>query len=326
LPVLNRKNKRFCIKRGEFMRIAIVGAGAMGSFFGARLSRTGSDEVCLIDVWQEHLDEIVNKGLLIKEHESVEIYHDFKTYSASELAGPMDLVIFFVKSILTRKAAEESISLFGGGTLALTLQNGLGNVEALGEILGEENVIAGTTAHGAMLVGPGNIQHTGIGETIIGELNGEITDRILMIQKTFNQAGIETSLSQNVSGLVWDKLLVNVGINALTGITGIKNGELLKCREIEQLLELAVEEGVCIAKAKGITLSSKDPVEHTKEVCRATATNKSSMLQDILKGDKTEIDMMNGAILREGRLLGIGTPINLCLTNLIKFKEEENGH
>jgi len=135
---------------------------------------------------------------------------------------------------------------------------------------------------------------------------------------------METELSDNVMGLVWDKLLVNVGINALTGITKLENGKLLEYPGIEEIMGDAVAEGCAVAAAKNIKLGFDDPAEHTREVARATGANRSSMLQDILNGKKTEIDMINGAIVREGEALGIATPVNRVLSELIKYFQSIN--
>jgi len=199
----------------------------------------------------------------------------------------------------------------------------LGNIDLIRTEIGDQNVVAGTTAHGATMLGPGKMRHAGSGKTIIGELDGSLSQRIQMIAQVLRDAELETEISGNVLGLVWDKLLVNVGINALTGITGLHNGELLKHPEIEALLEAAVEEAAAVAKAKGIILDDQDPVAHTKQVCTATAVNKSSMLQDVLNHKQTEINMINGAIVREGMALGISTPVNMVLTNLITFIQKQ---
>ncbi|MDF3001235.1 MAG: panE, partial [Bacillota bacterium] len=228
----------------------------------------------------------------------------------------------FVKSTLTSMAVKSNKAVFGPQTIALTLQNGLGNIDLIRAEIGEQNVIAGTTAHGATMLGPGAMRHAGSGKTIIGELDGKQTERIQRIAALFTEAGLETDISDNVLGLVWDKLMVNVGINALTGITKLHNGELLDHPEIEALLEAAVSEAYAVAEAKGICLSFQDPVGHTKDVCKATAANKSSMLQDILNHKTTEIDMINGAIVREGASAGIPTPVNHVLTNLIRFMQK----
>lgn len=301
------------------MKIAIVGAGAMGCLYGAKLSSIPSNEVFLIDVWKDHIEAINENGLQMEENGTVLTYNQVKGITDAEQAGPCDLAIVFVKSTLTSKAVKTNKAVFGPNTVALTLQNGLGNIDLIRAEIGDDNVIAGTTAHGATMLGPGKMRHAGSGKTIIGELNGKPTERTEKIASVLRDACLETEISDNVLGLVWDKLLVNVGINALTGITKLQNGELLNYPEIEELLEAAVSEAHEVAAAKGITLSYDDPVGHTKAVCVATAANKSSMLQDILNHKLTEIDMINGAIVREGALAGIATPVNSVLTNLIKF-------
>lgn len=301
------------------MKIAVLGAGAMGSLYGAKLSANGKNEVHLIDVWKEHIDAVNSNGLQMEEGDDVLLYENLKGHTSSEETGVCDLVLVFVKSTVTKTAVESNAAVFGPNTVALTLQNGLGNIEQISSVIGAERVIAGTTAHGATMLSPGKIRHAGKGKTIIGELGGHESDRIRKMAAVLEDAGMETVISGNVLGRVWDKLLVNVGINALTGITKLYNGQLLDYPEIEELLEKAVSEGVAVARAKGIRLGFDDPVAHTKDLCRATAANKSSMLQDILNDRQTEIEMMNGAIVREGKALGIETPVNLALTNLITY-------
>jgi 2-dehydropantoate 2-reductase len=227
-----------------------------------------------------------------------------------------------VKSTLTGSAVDSNRSVFGPNTTVLTLQNGLGNIEQISEQIGLLNVIAGTTAHGATMLGPGKIRHAGHGKTVIGELNGLKSDRLQMITDLLQKAGLETDQSENVLGLIWDKLLVNVGINALTALTGLTNGQLLDHPEIVELLEGSVLEAKQVAKGKGITLHYEDPVAHTKEVCKATSFNKSSMLQDIMNHKQTEINSINGAIVDEGKTYGIKTPINEVLRNLVLFQQK----
>jgi len=301
------------------MKIAIVGAGAMGCLYGAKLSKVKSSQVFFIDVWQQHIDAINENGLIMEESGGTIDYKGLIATNDPDSVGPVDLAIIFVKSTLTEEAMNKNKSIFGPDTIAITLQNGLGNIDIISKSIGADNVLAGTTAHGATMIGPGKIRHAGAGKTIIGELSGKITDRIKEIELLFKEAGMETTVSDNVLGLVWDKLLINVGINALSGITRVENGRLLDYPEIEQLLELAVGEAMKVAERKGIKLSFADPISHTKDVCKATAANKSSMLQDVLKGNKTEIEMINGAIVREGNAMGIATPVNLVLTNIIKY-------
>ncbi len=309
------------------MKIAIIGAGAMGSLYGAKLSQNKNNQVFLLDVWQDHIDKINNNGLSLEWEGDTSIYSDVKASSRADEVGVCDLVIVFVKSTLTAKAIESNKALFGesdcfeSGTVGLTLQNGLGNVDEIKKIIGEENVIAGTTAHGATMLEAGCIRHAGKGKTIIGEISGKETERIKHIANLLNDANMETEISENVIGLIWDKLMVNVGINAIVGIAKITNGELLEHPELVNILEKAVAEAKTVADKKGVKLSYADPITHAKDVCKATSKNKASMLQDLLKGNKTEIDMINGAIVREAEFLGMEAPVNYTLTNIIKFLE-----
>lgn len=303
------------------MKIAVLGAGAMGCLYGGLLAEA-NNQVWLIDIWKEHVDIINQKGLKVEDKNGERVIKNIKATINPNEVGIVDLILVFVKSTITDKAVEGAKSVIGENTIILTLQNGLGNIEKIAAVSKEENIIAGTTAHGSTLLKPGKIRHAGKGITVIGEIDGKKSERIKVVKELFDKSQIETILTENALGVIWDKLLVNVGINAITALTELKNGELLEFKETEELLENAVSEGQNIAKAKGINLICEDPIDHTKKVCSLTANNKSSMLQDIMNKRKTEIDMINGAIVREGRKLGISTPINLALTNLIKIKEK----
>lgn len=302
------------------MKITILGAGAMGSLYGAMLSK-GENEVWLLDIAQDHVNAINKKGLLVESDGIFKAYQNLKATTNPEAIGISDLVIIFVKSTFTRQAVESNLAVFGPKTMILTLQNGLGNVEEIKKATNQGHIIAGTTAHGATLLEYGKIRHAGVGKTIIGELDGRLTSGINQLKEDFQQCGLETEVSDNVMGILWDKLLVNVGINAITGLVALENGKLAEIQALEEIMTLAVEEGMAVAHKKGIKLISEDPVAHTKAVCLATAKNKSSMLQDILNHRKTEIDRINGAIVNEGLTLGIQTPVNMVLTNLIKGKQ-----
>lgn len=303
------------------MKIAVLGAGAMGCLYGGLLA-ANDNEVWLIDIWKQHVDEINKSGLIIEDRDKKRVIKNVKATTNPNKIGVVDLVLIFVKSTITDKALTSAKSIIGENTLILTLQNGLGNIEMIKSVIGKNNIIAGTTAHGSTLIEPGKIYHAGKGLTIIGEIDGSSMRRTQNIKELFTLCQIETVTTNNVLGVIWDKLLVNLGINAITALTELKNGQLLDFEEAEELLENAVKEGVRVSKAKKITLINENPVKHTKKVCRLTANNKSSMLQDIINKRKTEIEMINGAIVKEGKKYDIPTPINLALTNLIKIKEK----
>jgi len=300
------------------MKIAILGAGAIGSLFGALLWESGEDVVLIGR--KKHVDAIRSGGLKVSGISGERIVKP-KAVTTTQEVGKVDLIIISVKSYDTEQAAKDALNMIHHNTVVLTIQNGLGNIEKLCEIIGEKHVVGGVTMQGSTLVKPGEIYHAGKGPTIIGELNGETTSRIKRIAETLNKAKIETQITRNIWGVLWDKLIINVGINALTAITRMKNGELLKIPETRNIMIEAVKEAVNVAKALNIKLEIKDHVRKVIEVAEATANNKSSMLQDIERKKKTEIDYINGAIVKLGKKLGIKTPVNKTLTAMVKAIE-----
>ena len=297
------------------MKIAVLGAGAMGSLFGGRLAR-GGHEVTLISTWAEHVERINREGLYMDGQAGGVRVRVRACLSAAE-AGPAELVIVFVKATQTRQAMAGAVGLVGPETVVLTLQNGLGNVESLVEVVGPGPVIAGTTSHGASLAEPGRVRHAGVGLTALGELSGRVTGRLRGLGRILEEAGFApVALSDNVLGLIWKKLVINVAINAITALARIKNGQILDFPETEEISRLAVLEAVEVARRKGVTFPD-DPVRFTREVARQTGDNSSSMLQDVIRQRRTEIEVINGAVVREGEALGVPVPVNKVLAGLV---------
>ena len=303
------------------MKVVVLGSGAMGSLYGGTLAEAGC-EVVFVDVWKDHVEAINERGLTIEKPEGEKTIRGMRAVLKASDAGNADLVIVFVKATATEEAMRGALSLVGERTTVLTLQNGLGNVEKLCCFVQSSNVIAGTTGHGAMLLGPGKIRHAGVGDTVIGELDGSRSERIEAIAALLEQAGMASKISTNVLGLIWTKLIVNVGINALTAVTGLKNGRLVDFLETETLMKAAIEEACSVAERKGIILEVDEPFEYTRNVAKKTAENRSSMLQDILAKRPTEITVINGAIVDEGKRLGIPTPVNSLLTDMVLVRQQ----
>ncbi|MBN2467838.1 MAG: ketopantoate reductase family protein [Deltaproteobacteria bacterium] len=299
------------------MRTVIVGAGAMGCLFGFFLRRVGKD-VWLFDTDKELIAHIQRKGIRVEGASGTHRVPISATNDCSEIEWA-DLIIIFVKSYSTSQAIHDVKSLVGRESVLLTLQNGIGNVERITEVVAKKQVIAGTTAHGATSLGLGHIRHAGEGETLIGELDGRRTVRLDTIRRLFESAGIIVQTTNDVTGILWSKLLVNAGINPLTAITGLRNGQLLDFEETRNIMHRTVDEGMEIAAGKGISLVYADYRNKVDSVCVATADNISSMLQDLTKGKKTEVDFINGFIAKEEKGL---TPINRTLTRLIHFIED----
>ncbi len=300
------------------MKTVIMGAGAMGSLFGGLLARSG-EEVWLVDIWKEHIDAIRSKGLAIEERGEVQ-HISIPAATNVHTPGKADLILYFVKTYHTEKAVTDSLTLEKEDTVFLTLQNGLGNEEVICQQVDRKKVILGVTGQGATLLGPGQIRHAGWGKTYVGELDGRMTDRITQVAQMFQKAGIETEVSSRIHDLVWEKLFVNVGLNALAAITGFKNGQILDHPETLRLMESLVSEAVEVAKEKGIQIQG-NPLDRVKSVIEATRENRCSMGQDLDRKRRTEIDAINGAVVREAERLGIAVPHNRMITDLIKVIE-----
>jgi 2-dehydropantoate 2-reductase len=299
------------------MKIAVVGAGAMGSLFGALLAETGA-EVWLGDIWQEHVDAVNRNGLIV-EHEGKTRRIAVNATSDPQQIGSVDLVIIFVKSTHTAQAAETASRLLGSEGHVLTLQNGMGNADTIAKRVNPTRILAGTTAHGATMLGPGSIRHAGAGATVIGmwaDGRHRLT-RARQFAEYFTRAGIETEAVPEVRGVIWDKLLVNIGINAITALTGIKNGAILDLETTRELSRSAVEEAKTVAQAQGIRIRP-DAVDHVFNVAKATALNRSSMGQDVDNKRQTEIAAINGFVVQEAKRLGLKAPVNQSLTALIE--------
>jgi 2-dehydropantoate 2-reductase len=301
------------------MKTVIMGAGAMGSLFGGLLTLSKED-VWLVEIREDHLQALGSAGLAVEERGKIQTIPVHATKEVATI-GKADLVLFFVKAYHTQKAVSDALGLQKENTVFLTLQNGLGNEEAICKQVDPRRVILGVTNHGATFLGPGRIRHAGWGKTHIGELDGKVTPRVTQIVQLFTKAGIESEVSSNIQGLVWNKLFINVGINAVAAITGLKNGRLLDYPETLRLMEALVSEAVAVARKKGIPIQG-NPLETVKAVAEATRENRCSMGQDIDNRRKTEIDVINGAVVREAERLGIAVPYNQMITDLVKVIEK----
>lgn len=297
------------------MKIVVIGAGAMGSLFGALLAESGED-VRLYDIWEEHVKAINQKGLGIELDDKTRSINVNATSDKRQI-GKTDLAIIFVKSTQTGDAAVTASKLLSNSGFVLTLQNGMGNADIIGEVLDPGRIIAGTTSHGATMLGPGNIRHAGTGPTVIGMWSGIQKPGIQKIADVFNKAGIATETVDDVRNVIWAKLLVNVGINAITALTGIKNGRILDLTATKALACAAVEEAMEVARAQGVKVAD-NTVEHVFHIAEATSANRSSMGQDVDNKRQTEISAINGAIVKEAQKLGIHVPVNQTLTALIE--------
>ena len=300
------------------MRIGIIGAGALGSVIGGMLAEAGND-VLLVNRNRSHVDAINRDGLTLRtdgKDRAVAV----RAAIPAEVGEPADLVIVLVKSFHTAEAVREAIGLVGPNTTVLSLQNGLGHEDILMGLVGRDRVIAGKTYVGGVMFGPGQVIAGVAGkETIIGELDGRITPRIERIAATFEAAGMTLVVSRNIMGAIWDKLLVNIATGALSGITRLPYGGLYAVPELEVAATAAVAEAIAVAKASGIELETVHPHEAwVKAASGLPPEFKASMLQSLEKGSVTEVDFINGAVVRAGVKAGVPTPVNATLVACVK--------
>jgi 2-dehydropantoate 2-reductase len=300
------------------MRICILGAGALGCAIGAGLAEGGAD-VTLINRNAAHVDAINADGLRLRDHEG-ERRVRIKAATSAVLVGPVDLVILLVKSFHTREAMDQAGPLLAPHTLVLSLQNGLGHEDVLAEYVGRERVLAGKTYVGGTLLGPGHIIHGVHGkETVIGELDGRVTDRVRAVAREFERADMLIEISDNIMGTIWDKLLINVATGAVTAISRMPYGDLYGCGPLEAVGVAAVREAMEVAHASGVRLSFTDPCEAWRKAgAGLPADFRTSMLQSLDKGSVTEVDFVNGAVVDRGARLGIATPVNRTLVACVK--------
>jgi 2-dehydropantoate 2-reductase len=304
------------------LKIYFLGAGALGCAIGGTLAAAGSD-VTLIDPFQAHVDAINRDGLRMRDGDTERVV---RVTAATDVQGlpSADLVIVLVKSFHTREAILGARSVVGERTAVMSLQNGMGHEEILIDVLGAAHVLAGKTYVGGVLLAPGHVIAGTRGKrTIVGELDGSISERVTKIVAEFEKAELPTTASDNIVGTMWDKLLINVATGALSGITGLAYSALYAVPEIEACAIAAVSEAMAVARAAGARLS----IARARDAWVMAADGlppefRTSMLQSLDKGAPTEIDFINGAVVRAGARHQVPTPVNQTLVAAIKGIEK----
>lgn len=302
------------------MKTVIVGPGATGCLLASLLIKHTKEEIWLLDKNKERAGKLSQEGITIEGISGKWNVKIRATVDPQEIETA-DLIVIATKAYDTKSAVMLAKPIISDKTAVLTLQNGIGNIEVISETVGSNNVIGGTTNLGATLINATQIRYAGIGETIIGKIDGSTPVILRQIRELLNQAKLETKISRDIKGILWSKLIINVGINALSALTRLHNGRLIEFEGTRRILRDAVTEAVKIAKRKKIKLIYDDPLAKVEAVCETTASNISSMLQDVLRRKRTEIDYINGVIVRLGKELGIPVPINTMLLDLIKTLE-----
>ena len=305
------------------MRIAVVGAGAMGGSYGGLLA-IGGEDVGLVDARADQVEAIRNDGLRISGVFGEHIVRLPAAVSPEGLEPPegawADLVIVFTDSNATREAARAASHLLAPEGCAITFQNGIGNLEALQEELGTERVLGGSSMCSALVEAPGHVVMTHRGPTSIGELDGRRTNRLQRVAGALERAGFEVHVKDDVNTQIWTKFILNSAINALCATTGLRLGEVARLPEMDALQDRVLDEAFALVRAKELPIDEAGVRATVKRQCRLKFS-RPSMLQHVEAGRRTEIDAINGALVRESSKLGLAAPCNEALTALLKGRE-----
>jgi 2-dehydropantoate 2-reductase len=305
------------------VKVAVVGAGGVGSVFGGRLA-AAEHEVWLVHRRREVVEALQRDGLRLESPGTDERIAVHAALDAGSI-GPVDLVLILTKSTDTRAAAQAARPLIGSKTVVVTLQNGLGNLETIAEELGAERSLLGMTYVGAALVAPAHARLTAPGPSFLGEPNGSLSGRVTELARTFTEAGVPTQATDRLWEMVWGKLVINAALNATCALTGASGAAALSSEAACTWLGMVAEETAAVARALGIALPYPDAAERVRQHCRDVGASKPSMLQDMERGRRTEVDAINGAVVREGKRLGVPTPYNEALLLLVSAREQASG-
>ncbi|HYG53659.1 MAG TPA: 2-dehydropantoate 2-reductase [Burkholderiales bacterium] len=292
------------------MKIAVMGAGAVGCYYGGMLARAGH-EVTLIGR-QRHVDAVRNQGLLLETASFQERVKMHATASPDGVRGA-ELVLFCVKSGDTESAGAAMKPHLDANALVLNLQNGVDNSERLQKVLTQQ-VAPAVVYVATEMAGDGHVKHHGRGELVVAP---DIERRL---GKMFGEAGIPLQSSDNVAGALWAKLIVNCSYNAISAITQLPYGKFIAGENVEGVMRDVIEECLAVARAAGVSVPG-DMRTSVPNIARTMPTQYSSTAQDLQRGKKTEIDHLNGYVVRKGAALGVPTPVNRTLHALVKLLE-----
>ena len=305
------------------LKVAVLGAGAMGCLFGGLLAEKGLN-VVLIDVWKEHVDAINNKGLKMDGHGGDRFIKIKATTEPAKL-NTTDVIIIMCKATVLEKALMGVKNIVGKKTVLMSFQNGIGHEAIMSKIAGKEKVLGGTTTQASNILGPGHIKNHASLPSWIGEYEGGMSDRVKSVAETFTAHGLETIPSDNIKKRKWMKLFALTAIGPLSAIFDLNHSDLYinnkSSRASRDLGKQIILETRQVAKADGVDVSENECLEMFNKIVDSKQTNKSSMAFDVLNKRKTEIEFINGAVSKIGKKHGIATPLNDLMYKIINIKE-----
>jgi 2-dehydropantoate 2-reductase len=303
------------------MRIAVIGAGAMGSIYGGRLSL--KNEVFLVDTSKVIIDAVNQNGLILEENGQDNRYSP-KAVTSTEGLEPVDLIILFVKALYSRSALEANKKLVSGNTYLMTLQNGSGHEDILSDFAPVERIIIGTTEDNGAVLAPGHVRHGGKGNTNVGMLVEDSQRFLPRLKDAFDSCGFNVRIHENIQQLIWNKLFVNVAFSAVTGLLKCEMGFIAQCDYAMNLSKKLLHEAVIVAHALGLEADEMKLLDEIKSVSENSPNGVTSICADLRAGRKTEVDTISGSVVRAAKKCSVDVPYHEFIVNAIHAMENYN--
>nr|WP_314460989.1 ketopantoate reductase family protein [uncultured Clostridium sp.] len=300
------------------MKIAVIGAGAMGSIYGGHLSQ--KHEVYLVDTSPAIVEHIRKEGIRLQENGEENVYYPNAVTSAEGLPA-MDLVLLFVKSLYSRDALVSGKNLIGEDTYLMTLQNGSGHEDILEEFAPEDHIIIGTTEDNGAVLGPGVIRRGGTGNTNVGMLTEDKQEFLPRLKEEFECCGFSVKIHSNIQQLIWNKLFTNVSLSAVTGILQVDMGYIAANDHAWNMTVSLIREAVAVAHGLGLEADADEIMEKVKKTSEMSPGGCTSIRADIQNGRKTEVDMISGSVVRAAKKCGIPVPTHEFVVEMVHALE-----
>lgn len=303
------------------MRIAVIGAGAMGSIYGGHLSQ--KHEVYLVDTNQKVVDQINSEGIRMEENGGENIYRP-KAVTSTEGVGEVDLVILFVKALFSRAALAGNKGIIGKHTHVLTLQNGSGHEDILSEFVPMNQIMIGTTEDNGAVLGLGHVRHGGNGKTNIGMLVADDEQMLPKVKEAFDCCGFDVLIHENIQQLIWDKLFTNVSLSAVTGILQVPMGYIAADPHAWFMTKQLIHEAVEVAHGLGLKADEAEITEKVRKTSEGSPEGVTSICADLRDGRKTEVDTISGSVVRASRKCGVPAPSHEFVVEMVHALEGKN--
>ncbi len=302
------------------MKIAVIGAGAMGSIYGGHLSL--KNEVYMVDTSAPIVEQINAAGIKIEENDTENIYRP-KAVTTTEGLEPVDLIILFVKSLFSRAALSGNKGIIGPDTYVMTLQNGSGHEDLIREFVPEDHIIIGTTNDNGAVLGPAHVKHGGVGETNIGMLTEDTNGFLSKLKETFDECGFQTTVSENIQQLIWDKLFTNVSLSAVTGILQVDMGYIAANEHAWNMTVQLIHEAAAVARGLGLKADDDAIIAKVKKTSEMSPNGCTSIRADLRDGRKSEVDTISGSVVRASKKCGVPAPSHEFLVEMVHAMEDK---